>query len=387
MIKTNTFDVLVVYTESVAASASSNSNASKTPFSLAIGREHYSIAYAYFLNKCAELNMKAAFTTSADIIGPGTCKNYWEYKNSKWKKVSEIGFAPIIFDKVSPLRIKLKTKRSLLFSKGISLPFNDPYLLTLFNDKFKTFKKLQALTIPTVSITQETVGRALLKLEKIILNHKNQEDFTDSFILKDRFGAGGTDIYKIGKNPVDLITKILKDTPKISFILQPFAKFDNGYIYKNLNGYVDIRIIYSRGEIIQRYIRTAKEQDFRCNEHQGGKVIYINAIDIPKNVTNASNEIIKTLNRKNALFALDFIVSNNGNAYFLEGNINPGIYWGLNSIEDRVNTKKLINVIVSELKRRTANNTSESYKKEIFSVPEFIPVLPIHSTSKIPLVV
>lgn len=388
MIKTNTFDVLVVYTESVATSASSKNNGCKTPFSFAIDREHYSIAYAYFLRKCLKSGLKAAFTTSADIIGPGTCKSYWECKNSNWRKVNQIGFAPIIFDKVSPLRLRLRKKRKSFFSKGIAQPFNDPYLLTLFNDKLKTFKKLESLTIPTVSITKETVLKAILKLEKLVLNHKNRVDFSTSFILKDRFGAGGTDIYKIGKNAEDEITKILKDTPKISFILQPFAKFDKGYSYGNLKGYVDIRIIYSRGEIIQRYIRTAKEKDFRCNEHQGGKVIYINAIDIPQNVTDAANEIVKTLNRENALFALDFIVSNNGNAYFLEGNINPGIYWGLDSTEDKINTKKLINIIVAELKRRTENIAFEIYRKETFNVPAFIPILPIPvPTPKIALVV
>jgi glutathione synthase/RimK-type ligase-like ATP-grasp enzyme len=390
MIKTNTFDVLVVYTESVAASASSK-NSGSTPFSLAIDREHYSIAYAYFLNKCTKLNLKAAFTTSADIIGPGTCKSYWEYKNSKWRKVNQIGFAPIIFDKVSPLRTKLRKKRSMLFSKGISQPFNDKDLLVLFNDKLKTFKKLQNLTIPTVNITQKTVIGALSKLEKLASNHKNRNDFSDSFILKDRFGAGGTDIYKIGKNPIDEIAKILKASPKTSFVLQPFAKFDKGYSYKNLTGFVDIRIIYSQGKIIQRYIRTAKEKDFRCNEHQGGKVIYINAIDVPQSITSASNEIMKTLKCENALFALDFLVSNNGNAYFLEGNINPGIYWGLNSLEDKINTKKLINVIVAELKRRTENITFETKKKETLNIPSYISVLPILpilpvSVSKIPLV-
>jgi glutathione synthase/RimK-type ligase-like ATP-grasp enzyme len=379
----NTFDVLVVYTESVATSSSSKKTHNTTPFSLAKGREHYAAAYAYFLTKCSQIGLSAAFTTSADIVGPGKCKSYWVFKEDQWEKVNEFGFAPLIFDKVSPLRKGLRKKRDLLFAEGISLPFNDTYLLALFNDKLKTFKKLYDFTIPTVNITQKTVSLSLSRLEGLITNHKNKNDFSDSFVLKDRFGAGGIDIYLIGKNPIEHITKILKASPRVNFVLQPFAKFDKGYGYKQHKGYTDIRVIYSRGKIVQRYIRTAKASDFRCNEHQGGKVMYIGSSAIPRGVTIASNAILGLLKSENALFALDFIVSNNGNVYFLEGNINPGIYWG-SSIEDKVNTKKLIKVIVKELKRRTEENIVHAAKTADFGIPAFNPLTPI---PKIPLAV
>jgi glutathione synthase/RimK-type ligase-like ATP-grasp enzyme len=82
-------------------------------------------------------------------------------------------------------------------------------------------------------------------------------------------------------------------------------------------------------------------------------VSYIESQSIPDSVRIKSDAIIKLIKGEGALFALDFIISNNGNVYFLEGNINPGIYWGVNSVEDKVNTKKLIVTIVGELKRRT----------------------------------
>lgn len=372
MTNTNTFDVLVVYTESVATSASSKKINNTSPFALSQDRTHYSIAYAYFLKQCRNLGLKAAFTTSLDIIGPGTCKSYWEYKSGKWIKLEKNGFAPIIFDKVSPLRKSLKEKRDLLFSKNISKPFNNKELLILFNDKLKTFKRLSDHTIPTVNITLKTVINSIIRLDKIIAGHKNSEDFATNFILKDRFGAGGTDIYKIGINPIKEITKILKSFPQVSFILQPFANFDEGFSFNDVKGYTDIRIIYSQGKIVQRYIRTAKESDFRCNEHQGGKVSYIKSKLIPESVSKASKAILKILDNTNSLFALDFIVSNNGNAYFLEGNINPGIYWGIDSLEDKINTKKLINVIVKEIKRRTILNAIPVYKVG-FEIPAIIP--------------
>jgi len=389
MIKTNTFDVLVVYTESIATSASSKLKGNIMPFSLAVTREHYSQAYAYFLRTCKKMNLKAAFTTSGDITGSGTCKSYWEYKDNKWLKVQENGFALLIFDKVSSLRKGLKKKRNLLFSRGISQPFNDKDLLVLFNDKLKTFNKLRSLTIPTVNITQKTVNRAILKLKKLVSNHINQNDFSRSFILKDRFGAGGTDIYKIGKNPLDEISKILKDTPKTSFVLQPFAKFDKGYSYKKNQGYTDIRTIYLGNKIIQTYIRTASQNDFRCNEHQGGSLEYIKKSEIPSQIIRMSKEIADDLGNANSLFALDFIVSNAGNIYLMEGNSRPGLDWNLSKEKNKREGKKLIQVIVKELKRRSEKRVFEKYKRETLNIPSYIPILPILPiplVSKIPLV-
>lgn len=375
MKSTHIFDVLVVYTQNIATSASSTIQGNKMPFSLSPGREHYNSAYAYFLKTCQKYGLTAAFTTSQDIIGPGTCSNYWEYKNSKWEKIEEHAFSPLIFDKVSPLHQNSKYKRRILFSKGIAKPFNDTSLLSLFNDKLKTYTDLSNFTIPSVKVTLDTLEEDISTLTKLTIAHKNKHDFSTEIILKDRFGAGGIDIYKIKSNTITQITKILMKKDDISFIIQPFVKFDKGYSYQDIKGFTDIRIIYSQGKIVQRYIRTAKKRDFRCNEHQGGQVKYINQTAIPKSVTEVSNGIMKILNKK-ALFALDFIVSNNGNAYFLEGNINPGIYWGKNSHEDKINTQKLINVIVKELKKRTDATKHAKTIKKYYPENPFIAVYP-----------
>lgn len=387
MQKTNTFDVLVVYTERVATSASSKAFGSDMPFSLNTSRKHYNTAYAYFLKTCEKFNLRAAFTTSKDIIGPGTCRSYWEFKNNDWLKVNQRGSAPLIFDKVSPLKRNLKLKRELLFSDDFAQPFNDIDLLTIFNDKFKTHKKLTSLSIPTIKISSGTVSNAILELKKQISGRINPSDFSEEFVLKDRFGAGGIDIYRITEDPIKTINEILRNRPNISFILQPFINFDKGYSYESNVGFIDIRIIYSRGKIVQRYIRTAQEQNFLCNEHQGGKVIYIKAKEVPKNVATVSEKIIKILNKENALFALDFIVSNNGNAYFLEGNINPGIYWGVNSVEDKINTKKLINVIVKELKRRTDLSVYFNTSTVSLETEEFLTSPSILAPTNLPVII
>lgn len=374
MKKTTSFDVLVVYTERVATSASSKKTGNINPFALAKKREHYAIAYSYFLRKCELSGLKAALCTSADITGPGTGRSYWIYKNGKWIKNMGNAFAPIIFDKVSPLRQSMKKKRKLLFSENLSQPFNDLTLLNLFNDKLKTHNRLKSYSIPTVNITTTTIDYAILQLNKLIFTQKNSHDFSKNFILKDRFGAGGIDIYKIEKNYHEEIFQILKNNPKVSFVLQPFTNFEKGYSNENISGFADIRIIYSQGKVVQRYIRTAKINDFRCNEHQGGEVHYINKFAIPHNVSLASDSIIRALNNKNALYALDFIVSNSGHAYFLEGNINPGIYWGINSTADKINTKKLIRTIITEIKRRT-ELLNPILTQPAFTTPVFIPSL------------
>lgn len=352
MKKTSIFDVLIVYTNGIASSASSKQIEIENPFSIAKNREHYSEAYSYFLKKCDEIGLRAAFATTKDIVGPGKCKTYWIFKDKRWQKKNEFGFAPIIFDKFSSTKKSLRTKRIMLFFDNLSIPFNNPQLSVLFNDKLKTFNKFKNFAIPTVIVTEKNVDKALLKLKKITSNEKINFDFTEDYVLKDRFGSGGIDIFLIDKNPFEKILKIIKSMPDTSFVLQPFARFDKGYVNQKNTGFADIRIIISRGKIIQQYIRTAKEKDFRCNEHQGGKVRYISQRSVPECIIKATCELVKIIDKNNSLYALDFLITNKGKAYLVEGNINPGIYWGKDSQEDKINTKKLIRKIVADISLR-----------------------------------
>ena len=50
------------------------------------------------------------------------------------------------------------------------------------------------------------------------------------------------------------------------------------------------------------------------------------------------------------MYALDFIKSNNGTIYFIEGNTKPGIDWNHNKKINELKSKELINIIVNELK-------------------------------------
>lgn len=352
MNKLNYFDVLIVYTESLAASAADVSVHNLTPFPRGSRNETYNVVYGYFLEICEKYNLSAAFTTSADIVGPGLCNSFWTFNNKSWSKYNTSCFSNLIFDKFSPTRRGIKSRRKLLFSAEEIKSFNDPSLFNLFFDKQKTYDKLSDFSIPTIPVSENSLGSvesACVELKVLMDTHPGSIDFSDEIIMKDRFGAGGRHIYKFKTGQAEKMASVVRKNPKVSFIIQPFAKFDKGFCYRDLPASTDIRLIYLNGKIAQSYIRVAKQGDFRCNEHQGGALIYLSLNEIPKKLIEKSNLIAKTLNEKYSLYALDFIVSNNGNTYLLEGNTGPGLDWNMSLKKNEIEAKKLIRLVVKQL--------------------------------------
>ena len=373
--------MLVVYTHGVAASASSTK--SSKPFSSASKRSNYNNAYEYFLEVCAQNNLRAAFTTSRDLNKDGGFNSYWLFQKRQWVKVNKKCRSQLIFDKFSPINKKQEERRTLLFSNPKIKSFNSPTLFPLFFDKQKTYEKLRDFTIPTVAIEkkdQKSIKRALNTLKILVSLHPKPDDFSNRLIMKDRFGSGGCHIYAIGPDMQKAeIFKILQKHKKTSFVIQPFTKFEKGFSYKNYSGFIDIRTIYLRNKIVQVYIRIAKENDFRCNEHQGGILEYIPKKDLPKKISQFSNKIVGILNEKNSLFALDFVIANSGNVYLMEGNNGPGIDWNLSLLKNERMAKKLIRLIVAELVKRAKKDFVP--KKAIFPqkfdfqiIPHIIPI-------------
>ena len=348
------FDVLIVYSERLANSANSLSDEVLTPFPKGSINESYNVVYEYFLKICEKNNLKAAFTTSADITGAGRCGSYWLFENNKWIKVRKTGYSKLIFDKFSPSNKRIGTSRKLLFSSPEVKPFNHPYLFNLFFDKQKTYKKLHKYSLPTVTIkdaTRESISGACKTLHEIVSSHPHKYDFSDEIVMKDRFGAGGIHVYRFKANQTKRMAASMKRNEKISYIIQPFARFDKGFSYKNSEVAADIRLIYLGGKIIQTYIRMPKKGDFRCNEHQGGSLKYISKNELPLDVVSRSNKIANILNKNCSLYALDFIISNNGKIYLLEGNTGPGLDWNLSIKENKIEAQKLIRIIIKELVR------------------------------------
>ena len=74
---------------------------------------------------------------------------------------------------------------------------------------------------------------------------------------------------------------------------------------------------------------------------------------IPWNVLKAIKRIKSKLDEKmnleHSLYALDFIKSNNGNLYFMEGNSGPGIDWDPTKKVNETKSKELIDHIVNRL--------------------------------------
>ena len=300
------------------------------------------------------MGLKAAFSTSNDIITSGTCKSFWTFKNGKWKKSNTPCFSTSIFDKFLPRTKKLLAQRKLIFSSTKVKPFNNQRLRVLFSDKHQTYMALKQFMAPTVKVTRlgsSHIEYFLQKLQNLIDKYSSKDDFSNALILKDRFGAGGLDVYRINPKNTIGIKSILTKNSHTSFIIQPFIKFNKGYVYHNTQNYTEIRLIYLRQKIVQTYIRISGNKNFLCNEGKGG--IEIKRKDVPQDVLGMALKILKVLKPGNALFALDFIVSNKGNVYLLEGNISPGINWYNKYPKNVRMNKQMINIIVAEILHRS----------------------------------
>lgn len=362
------FDVLIVYSEKLANSASSVSGVISAPFSKRSNNESYNLVYSYFLKTCQKNNLKAAFTTSADIVGAGKCQSYWLFENNAWIKVQKTAFSKLIFDKFSPIGKSRTIRRNLLFSSKRTKPFNNPHLFDLCFDKQKTYEALSDFSIPTVVIrdsSRQGVIKAQKLLKEKIAKHQNRSDFSEEVVIKDRFGAGGLNVYKFGNDQTEMMIAVVKKYNNKSFVIQPFVKFDKGFSFQNSSKPTDIRLIFLRQKIIQTYIRIAKKGDFRCNEHAGGLLKYIPKNKVPSKVVAVSRNIAKILNKKSSLFALDFIISNNGNIYLLEANTGPGLDWNLSIKENEIEAKKLIRIIIKEIVRRISPSINTSKRKAV----------------------
>jgi len=367
MKKIANFDVLIVYSEKLASSANSI-GAITTPFPKGSKNESYNLVYSYFLKSCKKNNLKAAFTTSADIVGAGKCRSYWLYEKEAWIKVQKAGFSKCIFDKFAPVSKRREIRRNLLFSSKQIRPFSNSHLFNLCFDKQKTYDALKRFSIPTVSIkgnTKRDLLNALELLKEKIAQHKNRTDFSKEAILKNRFGAGGLNVYKFISDQTEEMLALIKRHRNVSFIIQPFVKFDKGFSFNNISGPTDIRLIFLGRKIVQTYIRIAEEGNYICNEHAGGLLKYIPKIEVPLKMREVSKRIASSLNYEDSLFALDFIISNDGNIYLLEANTGPGLDWNLSLKENEIEAKKLIRIITKEISRRVSLPTKTSNKKVV----------------------
>jgi len=90
---------------------------------------------------------------------------------------------------------------------------------------------------------------------------------------------------------------------------------------------------------------------------------------MPLDVVSVSNKIAKILDKKCSLYALDFIISNNGNIYLLEGNTGPGLDWNLSMKENEIEAQKLIEIIVKQLTKLAKPTVKTTKKEDQFVIP------------------
>lgn len=368
MKKLVTLDVLVVYSAGLATSASVADTKSKHPFLLNSKQANYNLAYAYFLEACKDAGLTAGLTTSLDVIGPGMCSNYWTFVSGKWVKKNNYAQSLQVFDKISPVTLAKAASRRLLLSDETIQPFNDVQLFDAFFDKLRTYQEFPDCTLPTVDIRSShmaDIKAALKKLHVAIDKHNFPDDFAPAIVLKDQFGAGGDYVYKITNNFAERIQKLMQANKQVHFVIQPFLSFDTGYVYKNNHTSTDLRLIFHHDQLLQCYVRMAKARDFRCNEHQGGQLEYVTAKDIPDSVHEMASDIVSVIDKPQSLYALDFVVSNSGRVYFIEGNTGPGIDWDVSKKVNEEMSKQLIESIVKEFALRI--RTSPSVQPQLVS--------------------
>lgn len=375
-------DVLVVYSASLATSASVEDAQSKHPFLLASKQANYNLSYAYFLDECRRLGLKAGLATSADVTGPGTCSTYWIFQSSKWVKVRQHVQANHIFDKISPTTPVIARQRQLLFSDKKIKPFNDPELFQTFFDKLKTYREFPDYAIPTVAVNSSKkadVQLALTQLRNLLESHDYPADFSSKIVLKDRCGSSGNYVYQISTDFAVGVQTRMRKNPEVHFVLQPFLPFDRGYVYQNHHTSTDLRLIFHHDQMLQCYIRMAKAHDFRCNEHQGGQLEYVTGKDIPKMVSQMAGEIVGEIAKPQSLYALDFVISNTGRAYFIEGNIGPGLDWDVTKKVNENMSKQLIRSIVKEIALRVRKQKIANWldKESLFSPHQLFRDAPI----------
>lgn len=348
MPNTAVLDVLIVYNGATASSAADPT--ALVPFSLASQNVPCNDTYLYMLSYCHVLGLRAGFSTSADIIGPGRVSSYWDILKGAWHQVHTPAYAMQIFDKFSPKNAVGRKLRAKLFATPLVSPYNSLAIFEQFFDKQQTYDAHLSSAIPTLSLLRPTLVHITLQCQAlaVLCSLSGSPDYTEQIILKDRFGAGGWHVYKLVARDYIGIRRIMQTNPSISFIIQPFTLFDER----------DIRLIYLGGVLVQSYFRTAARGDFRCNAHQGGTSTYLDLDQIPLNIRSQADLIVSTLDHVNSLFALDFVVGRSGQVHFIEGNTGPGLSWDKTIAKEVSMGKQLIRAIVKNLATRL--NTTKS---------------------------
>ncbi len=355
--KTEHLDLLIMY-EDMVKSAGDKHYTEDMPFP-SDAFASLNLAHAYFLEKCAENGFKGGFANALDVIGPGTVSNYWTYEFGAWKRNKHQGKSSLIYLKCNPPDEVHRKGIDLLFSDPAIRSFSEQKVTRLFLSKLDTYTMFPDMAIPTVEVgtlTPENLEKGIRNLRALIEKHPHKGDFANEFILKDNFGSSGINVFKIKpESSFEEIAQKAEQENEINadvwYVLQPLVECEHGFVIGPYFGMIDVRLWTINDNVLNTSIRIAKKDEFRTNIHQGGSEIFIEKSDVPQEIYDMAKKIRERLDIQSSFYALDFIRSNNGNVYFIEGNSSPGIDWTTDPVHE-ARQKKTIEILVDIFKEK-----------------------------------
>ncbi len=258
-------------------------------------------------------------------------KKCWSYnKKDGWIKVYNIK-ANVIYDKDA---YSEKTNKLRKFFSKRGILFNPYYIQDICTDKYKTYKLFKTLSPKTFLVKNKNDLRSVLgRIE------------TEKVVFKPNKGSSARGIIICDKK--DLLKKVRKI--KEEHVLQEFMVCKKVGIIK---GVCDIRIIISRGKIIDSYMRISKNKNILVsNIAAGGKEIYIPKNKIPKQIIRLARLIDnKFKGYKARMYTADFLIDENGRTWLIELNDKPAIFIEKSVCAWKERESKAIKALIDNLK-------------------------------------
>ena len=182
---------------------------------------------------------------------------------------------------------------------------NNLKLSELFSNKWLTYKKFQKYSPKTVLIKNSRDFSEIKKLK------------SSEIIMKPIFGSGGDGIKISVKEKAKPI--------KFPFIAQELICATKG-IPGLVKGPHDLRMMMAGEKLFHAFLRIPPKGKFIANLACGSKIKVVSPEDIPESVKKVLKDVVKSLKTsKKKLYAIDFIIDDNGKAWIIEINSRPGI--------------------------------------------------------------
>lgn len=234
-------------------------------------------------------------------------------------------------------KIRKNVKIDVIFNKSKTMDFgnipvlNYPEFSKIANDK-KGLPELFPNIMPR-SFLVNNIQEAERMLPKIR---------TNKIVIKPRRGSGGVGVKILDKLP----EKIEKNT-----ILQEFVESKNVPFWETDSNAWDLRNVIIDGKLIDSFIRIAKKGSLLSNINRGGKIRFIKKSEIPEDVWKKICVVESKFRRfKHRIYSIDFILDPKNNAWMIETNAAPGIYYPM-AYPDSSKERKFYISILESLKK------------------------------------